>query len=711
MSLFNTTYPNTIAIRAGKAMCEELYTVNPLTEQMERVLPGGGGEEPVTLPYYLKSNSVEINKGTGTTTKHLGDSVIIAPTDTEVSGLSSHLTSAALTIGKSVAGSSGLIDSEQPRTIVSNTGVTIADGVDTPEVLNKAKVKDLTAFNQKTSVATPTATQKMLLFDTSNSTYKYSDVPSTVSLPEYLKTNSVEINYGTGITTKHLGDSVVVAPTDVAVSGLTSRLSNANLTVGYTVAGYPGSIDASRPRGIVSSTHVRSYNNSTTYTELNPTGMSITNGVGAPAVLTKARLADLMALASKTTVVTPTATQKMLLFDTSDSSYKYSDIPSTVTLPTYLQTSKIVMPDGADKINTMEPSHIEVKDLSGFYGPLKAVLTHDNLKIGTQHPDFANSFDETRALAQVGSEYVRLRNYGNTKSSSLTPTHLGFTDAGESLLLTHPRLKDLIAFGDKASVATPGVAQKMLLWDSTDSSYKYTDIPVETILPSYIKTDNIFMDGVEFAHGKVYMSGGKTEHEAVVRVSGGGSTPPTTALVYNGVKFHPAGATFANDLILTHQDVKRIKEGPNVYNVTIPYRIANTDGSPVGSYDGGTNTLSYSIGEHGDFGAMIRITSPLKVGDVIKLSFSSTRPLTSGTVYYIPFMINSPTAYQSYTVINNSGISFPIIGSTTFSGTTRSNCGIIAIRPTGNTTTNNLKMDLVVENLDRSFTAGTTELA
>jgi hypothetical protein len=43
MSLFNTAYPNTIGLRAGTGLFEQLYTVNQATGLMELVQPGGGG--------------------------------------------------------------------------------------------------------------------------------------------------------------------------------------------------------------------------------------------------------------------------------------------------------------------------------------------------------------------------------------------------------------------------------------------------------------------------------------------------------------------------------------------------------------------------------------------------------------------------------------------------------------------------------------------
>ena len=75
MSIYNTRYPNELDIRTRSTKTDSLLVWNPVSEQYERISPGGGGE-PVALPYYLRANDVLFDGATAPVNAELVNNVL-----------------------------------------------------------------------------------------------------------------------------------------------------------------------------------------------------------------------------------------------------------------------------------------------------------------------------------------------------------------------------------------------------------------------------------------------------------------------------------------------------------------------------------------------------------------------------------------------------------------------------------------------------------
>ncbi len=132
MSLFNTAYQNTIGIRAGTGLFEQLYTVNPSTGLMELVQPGSGGGG-ATLPAWVKPTSADFNDGVSNTLVAAGNVNVIdtsGPNSASLSSAGLALTGASGTrnIGWAEADSlSGLTTRESKPFPTTADGITLWD--------------------------------------------------------------------------------------------------------------------------------------------------------------------------------------------------------------------------------------------------------------------------------------------------------------------------------------------------------------------------------------------------------------------------------------------------------------------------------------------------------------------------------------------------------------------------------------------------------
>lgn len=242
MSLFNTAYPNSIGLRAGTGLFEQLYTVNQATGLMELVQPGGGGGG-ATLPEWVKPTSADFNEGTsratlsstglaltgaggtrnigwaeadtlsGLTTReskpfpvsadaftiwdasaskfktvpwrnYLGSTEIFMKSAPGFTALQAKRTQ--LMIGTCNSTGNG-IDTTWPYTSVGSDGVSLRSAYGTA-ALNADNMSSLLRLNDKTAKTVPGATDQMLLWDTTAQTYSYAPVPAGGSaLPYYVQ--------------------------------------------------------------------------------------------------------------------------------------------------------------------------------------------------------------------------------------------------------------------------------------------------------------------------------------------------------------------------------------------------------------------------------------------------------------------------------------------------------------------------------------------
>lgn len=231
MSLFNTAYPNTIGLRAGTGLFDQLYTVNPSTGVMELVQPGGGGG--ATLPTWVKPASADFDTGASRATLSSTGLVLTGASGTRnigwseadvLSGLTARegkpfpVSADAFTIWDASAakfktvpwrnylGSTEIfmkaspgftalqakrtqlmigtcnsagngIDTAWPYTSIGSDGVSLRSAYGTT-ALNADNMSQLLRLNDKTAKTVPGATDQMLLWDTTAQTYSIAPVPA-----------------------------------------------------------------------------------------------------------------------------------------------------------------------------------------------------------------------------------------------------------------------------------------------------------------------------------------------------------------------------------------------------------------------------------------------------------------------------------------------------------------------------------------------------
>lgn len=244
MSLFNTAYPNTIGLRAGTGLFEQLYTVNQATGLMELVQPGGGGEGP-TLPTWVKPTSADFNEGTSRTTlsstglalagsggtRNIGFAEADAlsglttreskPLPTTADGITIWDATAAkfktvpwrpylgsteifmgaapgaaalrvrgnwLLFGRCNAAGDAIDTTIYPNATLNAGGLSLKSTYNNA-VITADNMSPLLKLNDKTAKTVPGGTDQMLLWDTAAQTYSYAPVPAGggAALPYYVQ--------------------------------------------------------------------------------------------------------------------------------------------------------------------------------------------------------------------------------------------------------------------------------------------------------------------------------------------------------------------------------------------------------------------------------------------------------------------------------------------------------------------------------------------
>ena len=112
-----------------------------------------------------------------------------------------------------------------------------------------------------------------------------------------------------------------------------------------------------------------------------------------------------------------------------------------------------------------------------------------------------------------------------------------------------------IAVTNKLKALTSKVADansKMMIYNATNSSFNYTDIPTGLVMPTYLYSNYIRMDGsAESLKGYLIIDGGTSNNAKIsVHDNSMGSGPQYTSLISSGIKFHPNGPTTSNDVVL-----------------------------------------------------------------------------------------------------------------------------------------------------------------
>lgn len=367
MSLYNTAYANAINIRSNQAYSEELYTKDPLSGLMERVLPGGG--TPGDLPYWIqpqKANiydnftreNVELSK-TGLVVETVSDGTrrktMIKKNeisiDDEPSSTGSLLTSSALTFGD-LSGNS---------------------------TYTKVGANNLTQIGARIDKTDPVSTDKMLIYDTSGSSYK------TVPWLSYLKQTAIQFNNGLNNTTIGMAST----PTTPAIT-----IQNASSS-GNRVSISPSNIILDRKDGSLGSTTM-TYSaistasaSGTSSSEINLAGELRLKNSGLSLTLDVNRLNELIKLYEKTALASPTADNKMLLWNPTSQIYNYSDIPSGI-------------PSAAPRFRYWKPTEISYSRFVNG-GLLTVSTTYSNRTLTMTAPSVV-AFQYPSSIGGVGDE-------------------------------------------------------------------------------------------------------------------------------------------------------------------------------------------------------------------------------------------------------------------------------------------------------------------
>lgn len=325
MSLFNVNYRNEIDIRSNNAYSEKLFTVNPLNGLMERVLPGGGGGgggDPYVPFYWIQPQSANIYDNSSrdaTTHTKLGFTVENIADDKK-----SSLTKDGIEVDNNAAGTGSFLTS---------TALTFGDSIDNAS-FTKVGAKNLAEIGARITKTTPTATDKILIYDMASSAYR------TTDWRDYLKPTSVLFSTASGYSQ--------VSPTDVICSvplvngGALCLINKSGLSIGTKVSG-SNTFDTSYGRVNISGTSVTSYGNSANqFVALTGSNVFFYQG-GISRQLTFDILGDLINLYTKTSATSPESGDNMLLFDATSNIYKYCPVPAGVSVPTYIKPSSIEM--------------------------------------------------------------------------------------------------------------------------------------------------------------------------------------------------------------------------------------------------------------------------------------------------------------------------------------------------------------------------------
>lgn len=258
-----------------------------------------------TLANYRKT-SMSIGNKTGTTTTMDNSKAYVVATSAgfhSISGTSG--TSASLKFG----------------------GVEIQKG-GVLKTLTWDNLNELVSLYGKTATSSPTASHQMLLWNTVSKAYTYSPLPASTVLPDYLKPTSIELTDG---TRNSLHTATAITLTDIADDGGFSLHTPATFALGKKL-GAASTLDTSKhyiridPDSISINSGVAG-----TFLNLTPTDITFFKSGYIDGILNHDNVSELFKLNAKTSMTTPTAAERMLLFTPSTGEYRYSPVPASVT--------------------------------------------------------------------------------------------------------------------------------------------------------------------------------------------------------------------------------------------------------------------------------------------------------------------------------------------------------------------------------------------
>lgn len=292
--LFYYDIANQVKVRANKAKVDELWVKDEETGDYARVLPAGSGETPVELPYWAKATKAEFEN--------------------------SSLNNAGLTVNG--------IDK---TAVVSSTGVSLTDGALTEE-LTATDLPVLKQLGTREEVTSPPADAKVPFWNSSLSKYQ------VTPWRNYLGTDNIAFPDVVNYRAKFDKDTFSLNASSPSVQGTASVMTPYSLRIGTRLAGTT-TVSNAHTRAIITPTYIgiTTGGNDSAYFINGTIGMNKNN---APTTLTWDTLSELNNFVGKTELITPTAANKMVLFDPVTKGYRYSAIPAATVLPSWVQPSQ-----------------------------------------------------------------------------------------------------------------------------------------------------------------------------------------------------------------------------------------------------------------------------------------------------------------------------------------------------------------------------------
>lgn len=382
---------------------------------------------------------------------------------------------------------------------------------------------------------------------------------------------------------------------------------------------------------------------------------------------------------------TSNANQSVLIYDAS--SAKVS------------KASTFRLNESATEYSTFSPLTVQLKNgnnynnlttsgLTTYYAPSNALttLTGSTIAVGSRGGDY--NLDTSLPHSKLGKTNLRLFDG--------TTTHT----------LDAPAIKAAANLAT-VSTTTPAPENKMVVFNPTTRNYSYHDVPAGLTLPSYILQTKIKMQGTgtSFSEKGIEIeaaSGAATK--SLIKVTSGDSsaTSPYVSMSGTGITFHPSSPDDFNDRTLEYADVNRVKNGWNILSATLGNNLADSSLNPLASYSAATNTVTFSSGNYSTFNSVRLVTSTIRAGDTVRISFGTGNQLGSSRMYLLPLRFSSFGDYPCVTATSNVGYCYVSMCDVVTGGSTNfTNVPVIFLFSLRTVPLDQVRIDLCVRALNR----------
>jgi hypothetical protein len=118
------------------------------------------------------------------------------------------------------------------------------------------------------------------------------------------------------------------------------------------------------------------------------------------------------------------------------------------------------------------------------------------------------------------------------------------------------------------------------------------------------------------------------------------ATSPYVSMGGTGITFHPSSPDNFNDRT-NMGTLNRLKNGWNILTATLGNNIADASLNALASYSAATNTVTFTPANYSTFNSVRLITSTIRSGDTVRISFGTGNQLGSSRMYLIPLRFSS----------------------------------------------------------------------